>query len=171
MALRPESTTVLRGLLYSGAFIALWIWIASYVRRFDPRIPFSPPRWLAPVGLVLACCGALVAASCIASFVTVGRGTPAPFDPPRRFVATGPYRYVRNPMYLGAAAVILGAGLAISSPAVILLSVGFLIVMHLFVVLHEEAALAERFGDSYLRYQATVHRWWVRRPKPNADSA
>ena len=41
---------------------------------------------------------------CIGTFVTKGQGTPAPFDPPREFVASGPYRYVRNPMYIGALA-------------------------------------------------------------------
>jgi protein-S-isoprenylcysteine O-methyltransferase Ste14 len=67
-------------------------------------------------------------------------------------------------MYLGAAAVLLGAGLFISSPSVVLLAPGFLLLMHLFVVLHEEAALAARFGDDYLRYKSTVHRWMIKRP-------
>jgi protein-S-isoprenylcysteine O-methyltransferase Ste14 len=156
--------TIFRGLLYSAAFIGLWIWIAAYVRRFDPQIPIAIPGWLFPVGVALALIGGLVAAACIGTFVTVGRGTPAPFDPPRRFVAVGPYRYVRNPMYLGAAAVILGVGLAIASPALVLLTVGFLFLMHLFVVLHEESTLTRRFGDSYRRYQSTVHRWLVRWP-------
>jgi protein-S-isoprenylcysteine O-methyltransferase Ste14 len=152
-------------MVYSTLFVGLWVWLASYSRRFDTRIPVSIPRWLAPVGLGLACLGALVAATCIATFVTVGRGTPAPFDPPREFVASGPYRYVRNPMYVGAAAAILGAGLLISSPSVVLLSLAFLFVMHPVVVLYEEAALTERFGDSYLRYKARVHRWVVTRPR------
>ena len=158
--------TAIRSLIYSAAFIALWVWIAAYVRRFDGHLPYSTPPWLTLVGVVIASVGGLVAATCIATFAVVGRGTPAPFDPPRQFVASGPYRYVRNPMYLGAAAVILGAGLAISSSAVILLTPVFLLVMHLFVTLHEEDALAERFGDSYRRYKATVHRWVIQRPKP-----
>lgn len=155
---------MLRGVLYSAGFVGLWAWLASYVRRFDPQIPLALPAWLVPVGLLLACAGALVAAACIATFVTIGQGTPAPFDPPRQFVARGPYRYVRNPMYLGAAAVLLGAGLYISSPSVVLLAPGFLFLMHLFVVLHEEAALAARFGDDYSRYKASVNRWLVKRP-------
>lgn len=159
-----RSFTVLRGLVYSAAFVGLWVWLASYVRRFDARIPLSLPTWLVPLGAVLACAGGFVAAACIVTFVTIGRGTPAPFDPPREFVASGPYRYVRNPMYLGAAGVILGAGLYLSSPSIVLLAPAFLLLMHLFVVLHEEAALTSRFGDSYLRYKANVHRWWVQRP-------
>ena len=54
----------------------------------------------------------------------------------------------------------------ISSVSVVLLSLGFLLLMHLFVVLHEEAALAGRFGDTYLRYKATVHRWLIKKPPP-----
>ena len=72
-------------------------------------------------------------------------------------------------MYLGAASVLLGVGLMISSPAVVLLAPGFLLLMHLFVVLHEEAALAGRFGDNYLRYKATVHRWLIKRPHPGVS--
>jgi protein-S-isoprenylcysteine O-methyltransferase Ste14 len=116
------------------------------------------------MGFVLACAGALLAGLCIATFAIKGRGTPAPFDAPREFVASDPYRYVRNPMYVGAAAVILGAGLWLASPAIVLLALAFLVIMHLFVVLYEEPALADRFGASYQRYRSSVHRWLVRRP-------
>jgi hypothetical protein len=80
------------------------------------------------------------------------------------FVASGPYRWVRNPMYVGGAAVILGAGLLVASPAIVLLAFGFLGIMHLFVVLHEEPALTARFGASYEQYRASVRRWRIRRP-------
>jgi protein-S-isoprenylcysteine O-methyltransferase Ste14 len=163
--------TVLRGVLYSAAFVGLWAWLATYVRRFDPQIPFSLPAWLAPIGLLIACAGGLVAAACIATFVTIGRGTPAPFDPPRQFVARGPYRCVRNPMYIGGAAVLLGAGLFISSPSVVHLAPGFLNLMHLIVILHEEPALEQRFGSEYLHYKETVHRWLVKKPSSTANHA
>lgn len=146
----------------------LWVWLAAWVRSYDARIPVDLPAWLRPVGVVLAVAGALLAGLCIATFVTRGRGTPAPFDPPREFVASGPYRWVRNPMYVGAAAVILGAGLVVSSPSIVLLSLFFLLTMHLFVVLYEEPTLAARFGASYDRYKAAVHRWLIRTPKPDS---
>lgn len=157
--------TAIRTLLYAAAFIWLWVWIGNGVRAFDAALPVTPPAWLWPAGVVIAFAGALVVAACLGTFATVGRGTPAPFDPPTKFVATGPYRYVRNPMYLGAAAVILGTGLAISSSAVALLTGGFLLVTHAFVVLHEEPALDRRFGDSYRQYRVSVHRWLITRPK------
>jgi protein-S-isoprenylcysteine O-methyltransferase Ste14 len=160
-----KSFVVLRGLLYALGFVFLWAWLGASVRPLDSRLPLAIPPWLRPVGFVLAPAGVLLAALCIAAFVTRGRGTPAPFDPPRTFVASGPYRYVRNPMYLGAAAAILGAGLALSSPSIVLLAVAFLLVAHLFVVFYEEPALASRFGDSYLRYKSSVHRWLIRNPR------
>lgn len=163
-SLLARSFTILRGLVYSAAFVWLWTWVAVSVRPFDERIPVALPAWLRPLGFVLAAAGALLAGTCIATFVTRGRGTPAPFDPPREFVASGPYRWVRNPMYVGAAAVILGAGLAVSSPAIVLLAPGFLLVMHGFVVLYEEPALADRFGASYHQYRSSVDRWLIRKP-------
>ncbi len=159
-----KTFVVARGLIYSSAFVLLWSWLAVSVRWFDSGHPFAVPVWLRLMGWPLALAGALLAALCIGTFVTKGRGTPAPFDPPREFVASGPYRYVRNPMYVGAAGVILGAGLVLSSFSIMLLAFAFLAIMHLFVVLHEEPALAERFGDSYVRYKSSVHRWLVRRP-------
>ncbi|HEY0987381.1 MAG TPA: isoprenylcysteine carboxylmethyltransferase family protein [Kofleriaceae bacterium] len=160
-SLLHRAFTLLRGLIYSAAFIWLWTAIAMGVRRYDDRLPVGVPPWLGPVGLALAVAGASLAATCIATFIFRGRGTPAPFDPPREFVATGPYRYVRNPMYVGAALVILGAGLAAQSLSIAALALAFLAIAHLFVVIHEEPALERAFGDSYQRYRASVHRWLI----------
>ncbi|MFN7941115.1 MAG: isoprenylcysteine carboxylmethyltransferase family protein [Thermoanaerobaculia bacterium] len=158
--------TVARGLVWSAAFVALWTWLAAGARGYDRRIPFALPAALRPVGYAVALAGALLTAACVATFVTVGRGTPALFDPPREFVASGPYRFVRNPMYVGGAAVLLGAGLALSSPGIVALAFVFLAVMHLLVILHEEPSLTEKFGESYRRYRSSVSRWRIRRPRP-----
>jgi protein-S-isoprenylcysteine O-methyltransferase Ste14 len=168
-SLLPRAVTILRGVVYSAGFVWFWAWLVISVRSLDARLPVSLPDWLRPIGFVLASAGALLAGACIATFVTRGRGTPAPFDPPREFVASGPYRFVRNPMYVGAAAVILGAGLILSSVSVVLLALAFLLVMHLFVVLYEEPALTRRVGKSYEQYRSSVHRWLIR--KPNSSSA
>jgi len=162
-----KSFTILRGVVYSAAFVWLWTWLAISIRPLDTQLALSLPIWLRPLGFAVGSAGALLAGSCIVTFVTKGRGTPAPFDPPREFVASGPYRYVRNPMYLGAAAVILGAGLAISSPSIVMLALAFLLITHLFVVVYEEPALANKFGVSYQRYSSSVHRWLIRKPKSN----
>ncbi len=157
---------VLRAALYVSAFVLLWAWLAAAVQPYDARLPVTVPVWARPLGLALALAGALLALWCIVTFVAEGRGTPAPFDPPREFVAAGPYRYVRNPMYIGGFGVLLGAGLSLRSPAIIGLAFLFLLLTHLLVLLYEEPALAGRFGDPYLRYKSSVRRWLPRPPSP-----
>lgn len=158
---------VLRAALYASAFVLLWAWLAASVQPLDARLPFTIPLWARPLGLALVLTGALLALWCITTFVAKGRGTPAPFDPPREFVAAGPYRYVRNPMYIGGFGVLLGAGLALRSPSIIGLAFLFLLLTHLLVLLYEEPALASRFGEPYLQYKSSVHRWLPRSPAPD----
>jgi protein-S-isoprenylcysteine O-methyltransferase Ste14 len=150
---------VLRAVLYSSGFVLLWAWLAVSVQPLDARLPLTIPLWLRPLGFAVALTGALLAIWCISTFVARGRGTPAPFDPPREFVAAGPYRYVRNPMYIGGFCVILGAGLVLGSPAIAGLAVLFLLLVHLLVLLYEEPVLESQFGDPYLHYKSAVHRW------------
>ena len=156
----------LRALGVAGGFVLLWTWLAIAVRRFDARLGLEIPAGWRTVGWPLAVLGALLGAACVVTVVTRGAGTPAPFDPPRRFVASGPYRWMRNPMYLGGAALLAGAGLVVGSCAILLLAAAFLAFFHLFVVLYEEPALAARFGSSYLEYRRTVNRWLPRRRRP-----
>jgi protein-S-isoprenylcysteine O-methyltransferase Ste14 len=153
-----------RGVIYSAGFVFLWAWLAVSIRPYDALLPFIIPTWLQPVGLVISILGAFVAVWCIATFVTKGRGTPAPFDPPMEFVAVGPYRYLRNPMYLGGLCVIAGAGLVLTSPAIIVLALLFVLIAHLFVLVYEEPALERRFGSNYLNYKSSVPRWLPRLP-------
>lgn len=110
-------------------------------------------------GLVVCGLGAALALSCVAAFALIGKGTPAPFDPPRKLVIRGPYRWVRNPMYIGAAVALAGAALFYRSAALWAFVAGFLIVTHLFVVLYEEPHLRRVFGQEYDSYCRAVHRW------------
>ena len=74
-------------------------------------------------------------------------------------MAVGPYRYVRNPMYLGAAAILVGVGLMLRSPAAAGVAFFLLALAHAFVMLYEEPNLETRFGESYRRYKGSVNRW------------
>ena len=111
------------------------------------------------LGIVLLTCGGVLALTCISLFVVRGRGTPAPFDPPRVFVAVGPYTLVRNPMYVGGWLMLAGLGLWLRSPAIVLFSTLWLAAAHLFVVMYEERTLRKTFDGSYERYVQTVLRW------------
>jgi protein-S-isoprenylcysteine O-methyltransferase Ste14 len=113
-------------------------------------------------GVVVGAAGAALALWCIITFVVSGRGTPAPFDPPRRLVVVGPYRLVRNPMYLGAGLALAGAALFYESWALLGYCAVFTLVMSLFVVVYEEPRLRATFGDAYVRYCEAVERWWPR---------
>ena len=115
------------------------------------------------VGIVVGLVGGALALWCIVTFAFVGRGTPAPFDPPRKLVVQGPYRYVRNPMYLGAALALCGAAVFYRSILLFGYAVLFLVATHVFVVWYEEPTLARLFGAEYESYRAQVGRWLTRR--------
>lgn len=96
---------------------------------------------------------------CFWNFLVNGKGTPAPFDPPRELVAVGPYRFVRNPMY--AAGLVALLGWIIWSPSLPLIVAPFLFftAAHLFVTGYEEPTLKKKFGAAYEEYIRRVPRW------------
>ncbi len=111
-------------------------------------------------GIIVGVIGAVIALWCLFTFAFIGKGTPAPFDPPRRLVAAGPYRYVRNPMYIGAGLALLGAALFYMSLSILIYAGLFLLATHLFVVTYEEPTLRRTFGEEYEAYCHRVGRWW-----------
>jgi protein-S-isoprenylcysteine O-methyltransferase Ste14 len=155
-----------RGVTYASLFIGL-------------VLVYAPARILAASGIVrpaaigvrqitamlVTAVGAAIALWCIFTFATIGRGTPAPFDPPRRLVTQGPYRFVRNPMYIGAALALGGAALFYTSVPLLGYAGVFLLTSHLFVVFYEEPTLRRTFGPlQYEAYCSKVRRWRPRIP-------
>jgi len=119
----------------------------------------SLPGWSTPIGLGLAVAGGLVCLACVVTFTVRGRGTPAPFDPPREFVVTGPYKYCRNPMLSGFCAMLFGLALCLQSPIALAFAAFAFLCGHLMVVLWEERHLRAKFGQPYIDYCARVPRW------------
>jgi protein-S-isoprenylcysteine O-methyltransferase Ste14 len=126
--------------------------------------------WAAPFSLVPAIVGAILILAglrlwwqTIRLFVEVGRGTLAPWDPPRRFVVRGPYRLVRNPMISSLGFVLLGEATLLGSRSILVLFAGFAVVNAIYIPLVEEPDLVRRFGDEYERYRRAVPRWIPRR--------
>jgi protein-S-isoprenylcysteine O-methyltransferase Ste14 len=103
--------------------------------------------------------GACVECWCAWDFAMKGRGTPAPFDPPKELVARGLYRRVRNPMYVGVMSILAGEALFFSSVFTITYSLIVFAGFNLFVLFYEEPTLRRKFGESYERYCRTVPRW------------
>lgn len=116
------------------------------------------------VGMGIGAAGAVIALWCVFTFAMLGRGTPAPFDPPRRLVVQGPYRYVRNPMYIGAGVALGAATLFYNSSALFFYAGFFFLLTHLFVVWYEEPVLRRTFRQDYEDYCSRVKRWWPSAP-------
>ena len=127
--------------------------------------PGGFPWWSWPGVLPLAV-GLAVLFWCIRDFARKGRGTLAPVDPPKELVASGLYRHVRNPMYLGVFSMLLGEAWLFVSWSMVVYALVFLAVTHCFVIFYEEPTLRRMFGESYVRYRLTVNRWW---PRMNAS--
>jgi len=151
---------IFRTLVYATLFIGfVLIYLPSRFLAWSgilrPAVLDSPQI----VGMIVGSIGAVIALSCVFTFATLGKGTPAPFDPPRRLVIRGPYRFVRNPMYLGAALALAGAAIFFESAPLLLYLAIFLLVTHLFVLFYEEPTLRRTFGPEYEAYCHRVKRW------------
>src|SRR5260370_19792778 len=127
----------LRAAIFGAGFIFLWGWVALGLHhRYDITLGIALSDWTRALGIAAMAAGGTLAFACVATFVTRGEGTPAPFDPPRKFVAARPYQFVRNPMYVGGFIVLFGFGLYEQSPAILLFTLPWLLLAHLFVILY-----------------------------------
>jgi len=139
--------------------------VFGFVLIYLPARLFSVVAWPARIGIlqiagiVICAIGAAIALWCVSSFAFIGRGTPAPFAAPRRLVTRGPYRFVRNPMYIGVGTFFVGAAVFYQSLLFLAYAVLFFFSSHLFVVLYEEPTLRRTFGDEYAAYCGRVKRW------------
>ncbi len=115
------------------------------------------------VGLIAA--GALSLGESFVRFVNDGRATPAPIAAPEILVVRGQYKYVRNPMYLAVASLILGQAVLFEQPGLLIYLALFMLAVFAFARLHEEPALTRRLGQQYIEYKRDVPGWWPRKPK------
>ncbi len=149
----------------------MWLWIKTAI--FSLLVPgvvailipqelareASVSRWGLFPGLIVATFGVLTYLQCAAAFVSTGRGTPAPVDEPTKFVAVGPYRFSRNPMYVGVLATILGQAMIYASWEISVYALLFFAAVELFVLFYEEPHLRRKFGAEYDEYCRQTPRW------------
>jgi protein-S-isoprenylcysteine O-methyltransferase Ste14 len=155
--------SLVRALVYASLFIAfVLVFLPAQVLRWSGVSPPAEIGTAQIVGIVLVVLGSVLALWCIVAFGTIGRGTPAPFDPPRRLVIRGPYRFVRNPMYVGAGIALGGAALYYTSLPLLGYLIFLWIVTHALVLYYEEPVLKRTFGAEYEQYLRDVRRWWPR---------
>jgi protein-S-isoprenylcysteine O-methyltransferase Ste14 len=134
------------------------------------------PLVIEVLGGALIAVGIVLLVVTIGRFVLEGRGTPHPIAPTTQLVVGGPYRHVRNPMYLGVIAAVVGQAILFGSVALLVYAVIIWVIVAAFVRFYEEPTLAERYGEQYELYRRAVPGWWPRfrswspRVTPPADS-
>lgn len=151
IAVLPFTVTVL---------VPLWL-----ARRYavDASVPESIVGVVCVVfGVLLLAVGVSLFATSLHLFATEGKGTLAPWDPPRRLVIRGPYRYVRNPMISGVVFLLFAEGLLLRSLPHTLWALLFVALNLTYIPLLEEPQLEARFGDDYREYRRDVPRIFPR---------
>ena len=119
-------------------------------------------RALQLLGVALLALGLVLFASSLRRFASEGEGTLAPWDPPRKLVVRGPYRFVRNPMISGVVFVLFAEALLLRSPPHLLWALAFLALNLVYIPALEEPQLVRRFGDPYREYCRHVPRVFPR---------
>jgi protein-S-isoprenylcysteine O-methyltransferase Ste14 len=150
-------------------FLIAPAFVAGVVPWWMTHWSFGPPILHFPAGRVFGAFLILVGIppllDSFARFALEGLGTPAPVAPTEHLVITGFYRHVRNPMYVGVVAVVLGQALLCGNLRVLIY--GFLLwgAFHLFVISYEEPTLRKSFASEYQEFSSHVPRW-IPRVKP-----
>lgn len=144
--------------LYLGAlliaFIGDSIWPAAIPLVGDSAAPVLRIG----IGIALAAVGLAIAVLAMRGFQRAGTPVPTP-QPTTALVTTGPYRYSRNPIYIGLTLLYAGIAIGADNPWALVLLVPVLLVMRYGVVAREEAYLVHKFGSGYESYRARVRRW------------
>ncbi|MCC6155515.1 MAG: isoprenylcysteine carboxylmethyltransferase family protein [Candidatus Hydrogenedentes bacterium] len=158
-----------RAMLYASTFVGiLFLYVPYEIAQADGgRVGLGMLHYSA---FLLYVPGAVIAIWCVAGFIGYGHGTPAPFDPPRQLVARGPYRWVRNPMYVGGFLFMLGQCVWFGSPRVAIYLIALCVAAELFVIFYEEPTLKRKFGGPYKHYLRNVPRWIPRPPRTPTEN-
>jgi protein-S-isoprenylcysteine O-methyltransferase Ste14 len=140
------------------AFLALPCVFAGLVPLLllarDPS-PELASQW----GALPMAVGVAILAGAVRDFFVFGHGTLAPWDPPKKLVVSGLYRYVRNPMYVGITIFLLGWSWLTGSKWLVIYSVILVAAFHLRIILYEERVLARTFPEDWPTYSGAVRRW------------
>jgi protein-S-isoprenylcysteine O-methyltransferase Ste14 len=144
--------------LAPGCVVGLGPW---WITHWQPQPPAAGLAQQA-AGAVLLLAGLAVLVHSFVRFVVEGRGTPAPIAPPARLVVGGLYRHVRNPMYVGVLAAILGQALLLGQPVLLVYAAVVWAAVAGFVYGYEEPTLRARYGAEYDAYRRAVPAWWPR---------
>lgn len=117
------------------------------------------------VGLIISLTGLILFIITTSTFIRIGKGTIMPWDPTRKLVVVGAYRYVRNPIILSVIILLVGEALFFGSYGIAVLAILFFVINSIYFNYSEEPGLEKRFGEEYREYKKNVPRW-IPRWKP-----
>jgi protein-S-isoprenylcysteine O-methyltransferase Ste14 len=146
-----------------GLVVVLLPWLITHWQQGLPPYPVA----VRALGAVLIAAGGVVILATFIRFPAEGSGTPFPTNPPtsQRVMRGGPYRYVRNPMYVAFLTANAGQALLLTRPVLFIYAGGLHVALIAFVRLYEERTMAQRFGAEYEAYCRQVPGWWPRPPR------
>lgn len=130
-----------------------------WISRWVSRPAFFGVEASRYTGAALILVGLFLVLDSFARFALEGLGTPAPIAPTKHLVVSGLYRYVRNPIYVGVVAAILGQGLVFANVELLIYAFVIWLLFHLFVRLYEEPTLKDSFGAEFDEFRRNVPRW------------
>lgn len=133
--------------------------LVPYLILGDPSLESLDELGISLLGLLPIVLGAALYLRCAYDFAVLGGGTPAPIEPPARLVKGGPYRYSRNPMYVGILSILAGEVLLYREVSLLSYLLAVAVSFQIFIVAYEERALQRQFGEAYRSYRDAVPRW------------
>ena len=148
-------------MLFLRALLAFLV-LPAVVAGIVPLALLPEDRWRVQgtfAGWPVLGSGILVLLICVHDFYVFGKGTLAPWDPPKRLVTDGLYKFVRNPMYVAVVCIVAGWGLITGSYLLAGYAAFLVVGFHVRVVAYEEPKLARQFPADWLPYSGRVNRW------------
>jgi len=161
----PSSLEHLRAILALPFMVLIVIpgilWYAMRNMNFNPLADL-PLILRIVMGMVLFFVGIHLFYNPVLLFIRIGKGTLAPWNPTKKLIVKGLYRYTRNPMILAVICLLFAESLLLPSTGILIWAVLFFLLNHFYFRLKEEPDLSKRFGNEYLEYKENVPRWFPR---------
>lgn len=171
-----EKPFAMKAAVFTAGFLLFILGVVPSVFYIVGEIPFSDFGFWANAkifwhslrtltGITVFAIGLSAYLFCSAWLIGIGRGPHVEFDPPKVFVASGPYRWVRNPVVITLLVTVLGQAIFLNSIGILILVILGIPLAQYQVTKIEEPNLRERFGESYVEYCKRVNRWLPKRPQ------
>lgn len=147
------------GVIIFPPLLAVICSVVGLVAHFVSYDHWALSGWFRALGGVLVLAGLALVIWGRRTMTAAGTNV-RPDLPATAIVSGGPFAFTRNPLYLSLLTMFAGTGIALASPAFLLVIIPFFLVLHFGVVLREERYLEAKFGDVYRAYKARVRRWF-----------